>query len=122
MSVKEFYENIGGNYLDAQTRLFNDDLIKKFVIKFTEHDYLKDLENSISEGDLDKVFFAVHTLKGVSLNLSFEKLSNACIELTEYLRGDNKNTASMSNVVNLYNKISEEYKKVLKFVHQFIEN
>lgn len=122
MNVKKFYEEIGGNYEDALSRLMNDELVSKFVLKFKEHDYLTDLEDSISSGDLEKVFFAVHTLKGVALNLSFEKLGEACVELTEYLRGDKKLNANMAEVVSVFKKISVEYKKVIENLNQFIEN
>lgn len=122
MEIEKFYEAIGGNYEDALSRLMNDELVSKFVLKFKEQDYLPELEEAISSGDLEKVFFAVHTLKGVALNLSFEKLGEACVELTEYLRGDKKENAVMAEVVSSFKKISVEYKKVIENIALFIEN
>lgn len=36
--------------------------------------------------DYDSAFRAVHTIKGISMNLSLTALQNSCIELTENLR------------------------------------
>lgn len=34
MDIKKFYEEIGGNYEEALSRLMNDSLIERFVLKF----------------------------------------------------------------------------------------
>ena len=108
MNVKEFYENIGGSYSDATNRLMNDSLILKFVLKYQSHDYVNDIKEAIMLNDFDKIFFAAHTLKGVALNLAFIRLGNAASDLTEYLRGENKNVATLSQINELFNKIKQE--------------
>lgn len=109
MNIKKFYEEIGGDYNEALTRLMNDALIEKFVLKFKETQSIEPLKQAISAHDYEQAFFHVHTLKGVSLNLSFKKLGAAASELTEMLRGDLAKTANETEVNNSYKKIEETF-------------
>ncbi len=45
------------------------------------------LEKAMADGRANDAFRAVHTLKGIALNLSLTKLAAACSQLTEALRG-----------------------------------
>lgn len=113
MDVKSFYDSIGGNYADALSRLMNDALITRFLGKFKATQNLDALKEAINNNDLEKVFTEAHTLKGVALNLSLSKLGNAASDLTELLRGDNKNSADLATVKSLFEKIEVYYNEVI---------
>lgn len=86
MDLKEMYDEIGGNYNEAKSRLMNDALIEKFALKYEADGTFEELKQAVSEKDIEKSFRAAHTLKGVAANLSFNELAKAASELTEQLR------------------------------------
>ena len=80
MKLNEFYTAVDGNYEDAMERLQNE----MFVVKFLR---MLPRDGSMADGRANDAFRAVHTLKGIALNLSLTKLAAACSQLTEALRG-----------------------------------
>ena len=36
MELEEFYKQVGGNFEDFKRRLFNEEFIRKFVLKFKD--------------------------------------------------------------------------------------
>lgn len=117
MDIKQFYEEIGGNYEEALSRLMMDSLIEKFVLKFKETQKIDDLKAAVEAHDFEKVFYEIHTLKGVALNLAFKKLSEACSELTELVRGDLAKTANPDEVSKAYEKVEANYLELISKIN-----
>lgn len=86
MNMKEFYESIGGSYETAIGRLMNEALMKRFVGKFPKDPSFSQLKTAMEADDWAAAFSAAHTLKGVALNLAFQKLGENASALTETLR------------------------------------
>ena len=112
MSVKAFYDEIGGNYSDALQRLMNDALIYKFIMKFPEDENFAILKTALENKDIETAFSAAHTLKGVSLNLSFDKLSAAAVIITDALRPENRDNYSFCDFERMFAKVEKEYTAV----------
>lgn len=116
MDIKKFYDEINGDYNEALSRLMTDGLIEKMVKKFPTLNMLEPLEKAVNEKNLDDAFFAVHSLKGVALNLSFTMLAKSCSDLTEALRGENKNSVSHDVVEVLFTKIKNDYLTITSLI------
>ena len=86
MSLKTCYEALGGNYDEALGRLFSERIVQKFVLKFLNEDSYATLLAALDARDGEAAFRAAHTLKGVCLNLSFDKLRVSVEPLCEALR------------------------------------
>lgn len=86
MSLKSCYEALGGNYDSALERLRSERLVQKFVLKFLNEGSYDELKRAIAERDAETAFRASHTIKGVCLNLSFDKLHDSSDALCESLR------------------------------------
>ena len=86
MNLEKCYIELGGNYAEVKTRLPDDRLIEKFLVKFLSDGSFAALSESVSAGDAKGAFLAVHSLKGVCANLSFTRLAESASELTEILR------------------------------------
>lgn len=84
MKLNEFYVAVDGNYEDAMERLQNEMFVGKFLRMLPS---MMLLEKAMADGRANDAFRAVHTLKGIALNLSLTKLAAACSQLTEALRG-----------------------------------
>lgn len=86
MQLNQFYISVGGKYEDVLYRLQNEQMIKKFLIKFLKDQTYNNLKKAIADKDTQSAFLAAHTLKGTAANLGLDSLASAASELTEVLR------------------------------------
>ena len=86
MSLRTCYEAWGGNYDEALGRLMTERLMQKFVLKFLNEGSYELLLTALDAKDGEAAFRAAHTLKGVCLNLSFDKLIHSVEPLCEAVR------------------------------------
>ena len=87
MTVQECYAAMGADYADVMSRLRTDERITKFLIKVADDKSYALLIDSLNARNMDEAFRAAHTLKGVCMNLSLNKLYSSAAQLTEALRG-----------------------------------
>ena len=109
MTVKECYEEIGGDYEEILSRLMRDDLVKEFAAMFLDDSSYEELVTQMKKGNCEEAFKASHTLKGVCQNLALTELANASSEMTEALRNKDMTMAEslMKNVKKSYKKTKE---------------
>ena len=115
MTLQEFYTAADGDYNDAIGRLRSEAFIGRFLRMLPQDSSSILLGEAISAGDAPTAFRAVHTMKGIALNLSLTGLATACSALTEALRGKTELPAEASV---LYQKVNEEYTKVCSALSQ----
>lgn len=119
MKLEELYKEVGGNFEDVKRRLFNEDFIKKFVLKFKDDDTYHHLIETFNQGDYKEAFRYIHTLKGTSVNLGFDDLYHTSCDLTEYLRDkDCLNDDEIKEAQNLLEIVSKDYQKVINLINQ----
>ena len=116
MTVKECYEAAGANFDDVMGRLGNEALVKRFALAFLKDTSFEKLKEAMAAKDAENAFAAAHTLKGVSANLGFSKLTEVSSELTEKLRG-----RSLEGSEPLFAAVEERYTKVVEAVKQLAE-
>ena len=114
ISEKEFYEKIGGDYSDALSRLMRDSLIHKFVLKFPDDKNFAALKEAVGGERWDDAFAYAHTLKGVSLNLAFARLSAELVTLNDLLRPQNREALTAQAVRESLRAVEKEYAAVLE--------
>lgn len=85
MTLQECYA-IVGNYAVVKSRLMNDRLIQRFLVKFLEDPCYSELERCLAEGDYSEAFRMARTLKGVSANLGLTRLERRSGAVEEKLR------------------------------------
>ena len=81
-----FYNTVEGDYNEVKSRLMNDRIILKFLLKFVDDPTYHDLMIAIRRENQEESFRAAHTLKGLCLNLGLRKLYHSVEVLTESLR------------------------------------
>ena len=104
MDIKECYEAMHGDYEDIFSRLRNNALIIKLVKKFESDQSYAELKQSLADKDAEKAFRAAHTLKGVCVNLGFDKLFSVSSALTEKLRAK-----ELDGTDEMFEKVKEQY-------------
>ena len=113
MTLTEFYAAVGGSYEDASARLQNDAFIGRFLRMLPRDDNMARLTAAV--GSAEEAFRAVHTLKGIALNLSLVRLAEACTAMTEALRGS---AVMPDNVRALHDAVAREYALVTETLSQ----
>ena len=86
MTVRECYEKMGGDFDEAIGRLMKEERIVKYLGKFPLGGEINEMDQGIAAGDWPLAFRAVHTLKGMALNLSITPLAEASAELCDEIR------------------------------------
>ncbi len=118
MLLKECYDTFGGSYESVRQRISKDEVIKKFVIKFLAESSYDKLRQAIENEDYVGAFNAAHALKGVSQNLSFERLGKSSSDITEYLRNSNEKRIDRQKCDELFSHVSEDYRAVTEAIRQ----
>lgn len=109
MTLNEFYTTVGGNYEDVIARLHSEAFTEKFLQMIPQDNSLPLLKEAAAAGDVPTAFRAVHTLKGIALNLGLTGLAAACGAMTEALRS--RDTLPEQTDV-LLRAVDREYQKV----------
>lgn len=109
MTVKEFYQKVDGDYTDAINRLQSDVLIQKFLKMLPRDNSMTLLAEAVEKSETEQAFRAVHTLKGMALNLSLAALAEVCSAMTELLRGKD---ALPAETGQYYDAVRREYERV----------
>ena len=119
MTVQELYEKIGGSYETVKSQMLKDDLIHRFVLKFLNDKSYSYLADAVNSQNYEEAFKAAHTLKGVTLNLSFKKLSNSVCELTEFLRNKNNDQVDKPACDELMKLVTIDYNEVVNAINAY---
>ena len=122
MNLQECYASFGGSYQDVKSRLMKDELIQRLVIKFLADTSYERLVSAMEQSDYGEAFRAVHTLKGVSQNLSFDCLSRSTEELTESLRKWETIPVDEEKCKEQLRQVSVDYTAVVDTIRQLQED
>lgn len=104
MDIRQCYELMGADYDKVLNRLADEQIIKKFALKFLNDETFKSLDEALSNKDAESAFRAAHTLKGVCLNLGFDNLYKVSSDITEELRG-----RELGKAPEMFEKVKEQY-------------
>lgn len=115
MTLSECYNLAGGDYEEVVERIGNEILVERFLLKFLHDPSYVQLTAALEENDVQSAFRAVHTLKGVCLNLGLTDLFQVSSALTEKLRG-----MDMSGYEPYFAKVQKEYQRVSDTLQQYI--
>ncbi len=88
MTLREFYDAIGGNYEETLRRIPREAMVLRFVQKYATDGTFQMLTQAVQAADWETAFRAAHTLKGVAQNLGFDALYQVSATLTEAMRGN----------------------------------
>lgn len=116
MTLEELYQETGGNYQEIMERLRTEERIRKFVLLFLKDTSYQTFLHGLEQGNTQEAFRAVHTLKGVCMNLSFDSLYQISSEITEFLREGN-----LGRAAQLLPELDKCYKKHCHAISRYEE-
>lgn len=115
MDIEEFYQQIGGDYLEVLNRFGSKSLRRKILPHFLTDPTYAELKSAVDAKDAEKAFLDSHTLKGLASNLGFTYLFEASSNLTESLR---ERVFNEEQVALLFPKVTEQYEIVVSALKQ----
>ncbi len=117
MTIRECYELMESDYDGVLRRLGNENIIARVAVKFLNDPSINELRSALSDGRTEGAFRAAHTLKGVCVNLGFDRLYECSSDLTELLRNGNSNGADI-----LLARVEESYEITTDALTRFKES
>ena len=111
MTIREMYDALGSDFDALLGRLMKEELVERLVKKYTADTNMELLEKSLGQKDYEEAFRAVHTLKGLAMNLGFDKLAASASELTEDLRFE-----KYGRIDELFGKVKADQEEVLSYI------
>lgn len=113
MTIQACYEALGADYEATFKRLPNEAMLLRLAKMFLQDDSFQSLKDALAAGDVQTAFCAAHTLKGVCLNMGFDKLYEPSNELTELLR-----TGTLEGSEPLLAAVEREYQRTVDILRQ----
>lgn len=104
MTIRECYDMMGSDFDSVVSRLGGEAIISRVAVKFLNDTSMGELKDALTAGRVQDAFRAAHTLKGVCVNLGFDRLYESSSELTELLR-----TGSADGADVLLARVDEDY-------------
>ena len=86
MTVKDFYENVHGDYQGALNLMMSDAFIERMLGKFLETNRHEDLLKFYEDKNFKGVFEIAHSLKGLTGNLSLKNLYDLIVPIVDATR------------------------------------
>ena len=120
MTIQECYQKLGGDYAQVEKRLPGIHLIRKFIAKFLDDGSYPELCRAMEQRQTEEAFRAAHTLKGVSANLGFDRLTASSGELTELLRG--RTDGIPTEAVPLLDMVRQDYELTADAIRAYLNS
>ena len=120
MTIQECYQVLGGDYAQVEKRLPGIHLIRRFIAGFLDDGSYPELCRAMEQGQTEEAFRAAHTLKGVSANLGFDRLTVSSGELTELLRG--RTDSIPAEALPLLDKVSRDYELTAGAIRAYLSS
>jgi HPt (histidine-containing phosphotransfer) domain-containing protein len=100
--------------VEGSKRVMNNaKLYAKLLVKFKDDPNLKDLDAAMAAGDMEKAKTAVHTIKGLSANLSLIELYKQSLELETQIKAGSVKPNQMTILKDVFSKTLTEVDKVV---------
>ncbi len=119
MTLKDLYQEIGGNYDQAMRILRMERLLNKHICKFSANVSVEALLSAGEAMDAQQMFESAHALKGVSGNLGLTRLYELSTELSEEFRPGNARQLSDAEVAEKLSEIKELHEKTADAIKRY---
>lgn len=117
MNLKECYIAAGGDYDDVMRRFMTEERVDRFLVMFLKDQSFVTLCEAMAAKQYEEAFHAVHTMKGICMNMSLTDLAGACIALTENLRSGQPDGQTSDCFINL----KANYKKTVEAIGSHLQ-
>lgn len=118
MTIQECYQQLGGDFAQVEKRLSSEALVRRFLAKFLDDGSFSELCIAMEDGDRHKAFRAAHTLKGVSGNLSLDRLFSSAAQLADVLRPEG--AAIPAGAHARFEEVKQDYQLTVRAIRAYL--
>jgi len=105
-------------YLDLEDALRriggNTNLYKRLLGRFVESNNIEALEGALLRGDMEEAAHLVHTLKGVSANLSLIGIRTVSTDLERAIKAGSDFSAHLAKLKQVFNATLDKISEITK--------
>lgn len=113
MTIREFYEQIDGDFASVLERFGEELGVTKYLAMFIREDMFSKLEEAMKNRDYEEAFRVTHSMKGVTLNLGLSPLEHSSREMCEALR----NGKVPDNIDEMFEQVRADNERVVEAIH-----
>lgn len=117
MDLRECYSDARGSYEDVMRRFMTEERVERFLKMFLSDNNYELLCCSMENQNYQEAYRAVHTMKGICLNLGLDLLSEACVALSENLRSHTPD----ENTEKYFEDLRVTYLKTFKALQSYVK-
>ena len=114
MDLRDCYNSFGGDFDEVLGRLRREQTVQKFVYKFLDDKSFDLFQAAMGDRDYGEALRAVHTLKGICQNPSFDRLYASSSLVTKALKENDFNKA-----VDMMPQLSNDYCQIINKVKEY---
>ena len=118
MTIQECYRQLDGDFSQAEKMLLSEKLVERFIAKFPDDGSFSNLCAAMESGDCDRAFRAAHTLKGVSGNLSLDRLFSSASQLADVLRLEGERIPAGAHA--LFEEVKQDYQLTVRAIRAYL--
>lgn len=120
MTIQECYQQLGGDFAQAEKRLSSEKLVERFITKFLDDGSFSELCVAMDRRDHSKAFRAAHTLKGVCASLSLSRLLSSVSMLTDLLRTGTEAIPAGADLV--FEEVMQNYALTVNAIRAYLDS
>ncbi|MGN0516745.1 hypothetical protein [Eubacterium sp.] len=115
MDIRGLYNEIGGDYQRVFARLNSNDVIAEGVKRLAQSNCYNTFLHEYMHKNSENACRAVYELSEMAVSLGFDRLSSACLKITDaMLGGKNEVTEAMLAELN------SSYKEATRIINKYI--
>lgn len=119
MTVRELYDEIGGNYDQAIRVMKMDKLIDKHIRRLKNSSVFDAVFEAGESMDPVRLFESTHAMKGMCANLGLDKLAECAAKITENYRPGSTQTLSDDEVKDILDEIKRLYQITIDGIDRY---
>lgn len=96
----------------------NRGLYEKFLLKFPSDQNMSNLRECMKNQNYEEAFKCVHTLKGVSANLGLNPIQDLSSQMTELMRGKQRDEIDMDTLNKCFAELEESYANFCRIIEE----
>lgn len=117
MGLKEFYQEVGGDFENVVGRFGGmEAMVKRFLGKFAQDGSYQKLVEAVEQKDEKAIEAAAHTLKGVCSNLGISRLQQLTEEIMFHVRAGKP----VDEVPAMLEPVKKEYALVIGRLNELL--
>ena len=114
MTLKQCYKALEGDYSGTVARLYSEQMVQKFLLRFLEDQSYEQLWRSFENHDYESAFQAAHILKESAQVLGLLRLFSSSEALAEALQNGESHNSEV-----YMGHVAADYKQTLNAIRQY---